>query len=1645
MAITFRTASSASAATSVAITTPSVGDLILVFAYDNGTSAAPTLATGFTSINTNTTTSTGARAAYKISVGTETTSGTWTGATSVVCLIYRGAVVGVNATAVGNSATVTYPALTLQNITGTSWVVGSAIEDSATAGMTGTTTALVSNRTSQTTVNGLDTNAGVSSFVAQTLTATTTGRQITFSVELKPVVDDTAEGWWAGAQTSFANIALIAASAARLLVGIVVREVTSSDSGENIFLAPPEEYYWISTVQQALFTIVPFAQSQGGAAPIPPTIDEDYWQNYVRPLVWNNLYPIQSLFDPSDLSIATLVSSALLSFQESLANITRNALIPEESCLNITQTRLTPEESRSVILQTKVTPEESRLRLSQTNLTPEESRAAIASGRVLAQESRLGLLKALVEQQESRLGVSQTRLSQQASLGRISQTRLTAEASLGALQRALLSAQESLATRVTQARLSAEESRIAISKAIAENQESRLGISQTKLSQEASLGIITNARFTAEASLGALQRALASAEESLATRLNQARLGKQESLALVRSNPVSATTPLATDNFTRADANPIGGSWTTITGSNAMQIVSDLAEGSVLNNYSTAYWNAIIWPADQWSEITIDNIDGLSYAMSLVRVSNSAVSWYGFTLGSGTIGVGGSFLTLIGAVSGALTTLAPQYGPFTANVGDVVRLSAIGNLITVYINGIQVLQAIDTSIVSGSAGMGAYVRSVLSNVKLSKWSGGGFTTQVNQQESRGGILQTRLTPEESRAQLIVTALEAQERLQHVAGVPIVLVNTATAGPGLAAATISTLPFNAVAGNSIYVWTRALTTHFIGGSQCSDTIGNNYTVASSNYSGNDISANDWQLITRCRSVISNNASNIVTINWISGTDEEMIVAQFSGMANAGTFASPHVQKSSATTATTPSFGLPVGMSLGLAFTHAEGGATFNPPPAGWTREVTLSDAVMDYQVFNNTTVGLSGLTYTNSISTAATYMEIGLVIYSGLNYPAYGMSVQESVQNIPSARVSAEESRLGVTQAKTEQQESRQGVLQTKVTPENSLGYIARILTSAEMSLQLLSKIAISTEESIASRVTETRITPEESRQGVSQSKTEPEENVAGVSQAKITPEMSLAGIRHALASAEASIAVAKSALVEAQESRSAVNQAKIIAEESRGAISQTRLGQEMSLGYLSRSLVDAQEAIGKLIKFVNQTEESLATRIAVPIVTPEEWQQALSHALIAPEESRGGIRQTKVTAHEILNAFTVSQDRISPQESKQLLSVARNYAEESQAAVNRANTSAEESLVGLALARTLNQASLAQLILLKITPQEIRATIKAALSEAQESLHALTVAMQNAEESQVHLILAKLIQEMSLGRIPATRTSSEESISKTTQSRVSEEENVYSVLESMISEQASLRHLLRGLDQPWESTGLGIAQMHAHAQENIKALSNVRVHGAEWRKQVIQSVVGQQASLGRIARALTSAEMSIGKLIKTNASAEENLHSLIQVVILPAESRAATLTSSRSTPFEAAGKLIVSLTFLEESAGPISRELRGVQESLRSIAESNPSIQESIVHITALMESWDEAYSRIQSISRTPTEITARQAFKLIMEAFSSSLALQVLTAATVTTLNALSITIGAFFASTSSLVLGYHIQDFSATPILKISSFEAS
>lgn len=183
-------------------------------------------------------------------------------------------------------------------------------------------------------------------------------------------------------------------------------------------------------------------------------------------------------------------------------------------------------------------------------------------------------------------------------------------------------------------------------------------------------------------------------------------------------------TELASDNFDRADG-ALGANWTANSAeSGTLTIVSNaVARGT--DSDASAIYNAVAWPNDQYSEITIgtaDTVVGNGMGPICRSPSSSVKTYYRLIVSS-------SGYELLKFVAGGNTSLASGTGT-TFAAGNTARLECTGGATTtlrMYKNGVQFGGDITDSsspITSGNAGI-AYSSS--SDETIASWAGGDFS------------------------------------------------------------------------------------------------------------------------------------------------------------------------------------------------------------------------------------------------------------------------------------------------------------------------------------------------------------------------------------------------------------------------------------------------------------------------------------------------------------------------------------------------------------------------------------------------------------------------------------------------------------------------------------------------------------------------------------------------------------------------------------------------------------------------------------------------------------------------------------------------------------------------------------------------------
>lgn len=192
MAISF-VGANAAAATSVSLPAHQAGDTIIVAAFRDGSITAPSLPAGFSNLEAGGANTCSMRVGWKRAASGAETSGTWTNATQIAVVVYRGAsIISNNMSSLngGTGTSVNYSAQSpFINPSGSSWVVGfgghrtASDVESAPTGMI--------NRTSIGAGPELaahDTNGGVASWSAQNVTVNASSGWRTTVVELQEYV-----------------------------------------------------------------------------------------------------------------------------------------------------------------------------------------------------------------------------------------------------------------------------------------------------------------------------------------------------------------------------------------------------------------------------------------------------------------------------------------------------------------------------------------------------------------------------------------------------------------------------------------------------------------------------------------------------------------------------------------------------------------------------------------------------------------------------------------------------------------------------------------------------------------------------------------------------------------------------------------------------------------------------------------------------------------------------------------------------------------------------------------------------------------------------------------------------------------------------------------------------------------------------------------------------------------------------------------------------------------------------------------------------------------------------------------------------------------------------------------------------------------
>ena len=186
---------------------------------------------------------------------------------------------------------------------------------------------------------------------------------------------------------------------------------------------------------------------------------------------------------------------------------------------------------------------------------------------------------------------------------------------------------------------------------------------------------------------------------------------------------------LATDNFNRANADPISGSWTDLGDANHFIIDTNTAIPSATNDDAAAFYNAVTWPNDQYSQVKVTVTGGGGGGSGIGplvrgREPGAGRDYYRLVIDH----AGTSNVELAKRVNGAYTQLWLRTQAFTN--GDTLYLEIQGTTLIAKLNGTAIgASQTDTAVTTGNAGI---VYSSLGTApSMDDWEGGDFAAAAD--------------------------------------------------------------------------------------------------------------------------------------------------------------------------------------------------------------------------------------------------------------------------------------------------------------------------------------------------------------------------------------------------------------------------------------------------------------------------------------------------------------------------------------------------------------------------------------------------------------------------------------------------------------------------------------------------------------------------------------------------------------------------------------------------------------------------------------------------------------------------------------------------------------------------------------------------
>lgn len=197
---------------------------------------------------------------------------------------------------------------------------------------------------------------------------------------------------------------------------------------------------------------------------------------------------------------------------------------------------------------------------------------------------------------------------------------------------------------------------------------------------------------------------------------------------------------LASDAFTRANENPLAGNWTTVPSSLNLKLLSNaVQQADTTADHHVSYYNAVVWPNDQYSEVKLITCAASCFPGAAVRASAAANTYYLGFLFNG-FGAGQS-CWIAKRVAGAQTTLSTGDTTATWATTDLIYIEAQGTTLKCKHNSTVVSTITDSSIASGNAGIMIEDDAGTPTATIDDWDGGNFSAGgTRQPRHRGGFI-----------------------------------------------------------------------------------------------------------------------------------------------------------------------------------------------------------------------------------------------------------------------------------------------------------------------------------------------------------------------------------------------------------------------------------------------------------------------------------------------------------------------------------------------------------------------------------------------------------------------------------------------------------------------------------------------------------------------------------------------------------------------------------------------------------------------------------------------------------------------------------------------------------------------------------------